>query len=84
MVFNGSNKGNQNGIGTGERIFHEKVLKKMDIKKVDLLLKYILPAAGQEDFGNQEVGPIHLIKYVYLADLAFAERHRGGTFAGAL
>jgi hypothetical protein len=33
----------------------------MDIKKVDLLLKYILAAAGQEDYGNREVRPIHLI-----------------------
>jgi hypothetical protein len=42
----------------------------MDINKVDLLLKYILAIAGREDYGNREVGPIHLIKYVYLADLA--------------
>jgi hypothetical protein len=42
----------------------------MDVKKVDLILKYILAAAGQEDFSNREVGPIHLVKYVYLADLA--------------
>ena len=28
----------------------------MDINKVDRLLKYILAAAGQEDFGNWEVG----------------------------
>jgi hypothetical protein len=34
----------------------------MDINKVDLLLKYILAAAGQEDFGNWEVGPFHLVK----------------------
>lgn len=47
----------------------------MDINKVDLLLKYILTAAGQEDSGHREVGPIHLVKYVYLADLAFAEGH---------
>ena len=37
----------------------------MDINKVDLLLKYIPAAAGQEDFGNREVrlppviDPIH-------------------------
>jgi len=49
----------------------------MDIKRVDLLLKYILTAAGQEDLGQQELGPIHLIKYVYLADLIFAEKHGG-------
>jgi hypothetical protein len=54
----------------------------MDIHKVDQLLKYILVAAGQEDYGNLEVGPIHLIKYVYLADLAFAEKHGGEIFTG--
>ena len=42
----------------------------MDMHKVDQLLKYVLVAAGQEDYGNREVGPIHLVKYVYLADLA--------------
>ena len=30
-------------------------LRKMDIKRVDLLIKYIL-AEGQEDCGNREVG----------------------------
>jgi hypothetical protein len=54
----------------------------MNINKVDLLLKYILAVAGQEDYGNREVGPIHLIKYVYLADLAFAEKHGGETDHG--
>ncbi len=54
----------------------------MDNNKVDLLLKYILAAEGQEDYGNREVGPIHLVKYVYLADLAFAEKHSGETFTG--
>ena len=47
----------------------------MEINKVDLLLKYILASSGQEDYGNREVGPIYLIKYVYSADLAFAEKH---------
>ena len=46
----------------------------MNIKNVHLLLKYILLAAGQEDPGNRELGPIHLIKYVYLADLIFPEK----------
>jgi hypothetical protein len=50
------------------------------IQKIDLVLAYILAAAGQENFGNQEVGPIHLIKYLYLADLAFAEANNGETF----
>jgi hypothetical protein len=55
----------------------------MDIKRVDLLLKYILPAAGQEDPGNRELGPIHLIKYTYLADLIFAEKHGGESYTCA-
>ncbi len=55
----------------------------MDIKRVDLLLKYILTAAGQEDFGHRELGPIHLIKYVYLADLIFAEKQGRETYTGA-
>jgi hypothetical protein len=37
-------------------------IRKMDINKVDLLLKYILAAAGQEDYGNRKVGPFHLDK----------------------
>ncbi len=55
---------------TQRRTLRRQEHQKMDINKVDLLLKYILAAAGEEDFGNREVGPIHLIKYVYLADLA--------------
>lgn len=55
----------------------------MDTVKVDLILKYVLAAAGQEDVGNQELGPIHLVKYVYLADLSFAETHGGETLTGA-
>ena len=56
----------------------------MDTKRFDLLLKYILAAAGQEDPGHRELGPIHLIKYLYLADLIFAEKHGGETYTGAL
>ena len=44
-----------------------------------LLLKYALAVAGQEKPGNRELGAIHLVKYVYLADLAYADRHRGDT-----
>jgi hypothetical protein len=49
----------------------------MDINRVDLLIKYIFAAAGQEDYAYREVRPIHLVKYVYCADLAFAEKHGG-------
>jgi hypothetical protein len=55
----------------------------MDFSKTDLLLAYVLAVAGQEEAGNREIGAIHLIKYVYLADLAFAEAHGGKTFTGA-
>ncbi len=54
----------------------------MDINKVDLVLKYILAALGQEHYGNREVGPIHLVKYVYLSDLVFAEKYDGETDHG--
>jgi hypothetical protein len=54
----------------------------MDSYKVDLLIKFALTAAGQEDPGNRELGPIHLVKYVYLGDLAYAKRFKGETFTG--
>ena len=53
-----------------------------DTSNVDRIIQFTLCVAGQEDFGEQELGPIHLIKYVYLADLAYAERHQGVTFTG--
>lgn len=52
--------------------------------KVDLILQYVILLAGEEDdFFDRQLGPIHLIKYVYLADLAFARRNRGETYTGA-
>ena len=55
----------------------------IDSARVDLLLQYALAVAGQEDdFAHRELGPIHLLKHVYLADLAHADRHRGETFTG--
>ena len=55
----------------------------MDTGKVDLVLQYALLVAGDEDnVWDRQLGPIHLIKYVYLADLAFAETHAGATFTG--
>jgi hypothetical protein len=53
-----------------------------DEKKIDLLLQYILCAAGQMDWESRELGMIHLLKYVYLADLHYAEHHEGKTFTG--
>ena len=54
-----------------------------DISKVDQLIQYIILTAGQEDDRfDRELGPIHLIKYLYLADLSYAALHDGKTFTG--
>lgn len=56
----------------------------MDLARVDQVIQFALLEAGrQDDRFERELGPIHLIKYVYLADLAHAERHDGETFTGA-
>lgn len=55
----------------------------MDISRVDKIIQYALLVAGEEDdFPDRQLGPIHLIKYVYLADLAYAKNHGGETFTG--
>lgn len=56
----------------------------MDQKRVDLLIQYVLSVAAQGwgDYEDKEVGRIHIIKYVYLADLAYAMRHGSETFTG--
>lgn len=54
-----------------------------DIHKIDQVIQYSLLVAGEEDdYTDRDLGPIHLIKYVYLADLVFAERNSGETFTG--
>jgi len=55
----------------------------MDVAKLDLMLRYILAVAGEEECGNRELGPLQLIKYVYIGDLAYAELHQGRTFTEA-
>jgi hypothetical protein len=56
----------------------------MDKARVDLVLQFALLEAGrQDDPFERELGPIHLIKYVYLADLTYASAHGGHTFTGA-
>jgi len=48
-----------------------------------LLIQYALLVAGENDEPNErQLGPIHLIKYVYLGDLAFARRNAGKTYTG--
>ena len=45
------------------------------------LFQHILASAAlSEDFRGRQLGPIHFLKYAYLADLAFAERNEGETF----
>lgn len=54
----------------------------MDTARVDLLIRYAIGVASLKDSGEREMGEIHILKYVYLADLAYAERNGGNTFTG--
>jgi hypothetical protein len=55
----------------------------LDQDRIDKLIQFALLVAGRNDEPfERELGPIHLIKYVYLADLAYAERRSGETFTG--
>lgn len=55
----------------------------MDTRKVDLIIQYALAVASEaEDYRERELGPIHLLKYVYLADLGHAQSE-GSSFTGA-
>lgn len=52
-------------------------------EKIDQIIQYSLLVAGeQDDYIERQLGPIHLVKYVYLADLAYAERREGETYTG--
>jgi hypothetical protein len=54
----------------------------MDSKKVERLIQFALIVASEEDDSfSQQLGAIHLLKYVYLADLAYAERN-GQSYTG--
>lgn len=58
-------------------------LTAFDPTRLDQLFQYALATAAQaEDFKDRELGPIHLLKYAYLADLAYAERNDGVTYTG--
>ncbi len=53
-----------------------------DLSRVDKIIQYVLQVAGdQDDFRDQQLGPTHFIKYVYLADLAYARSHDGTTYS---
>ena len=54
-----------------------------DFSRVDLVLQFALLIAGEEDERfDRQLGPIHLIKYVYLADLSYAQKNDGATYTG--
>lgn len=54
-------------------------------EKVDLIIQFSLLVAGQsDDYRNRQLGPIHFVKYVYLADLFFSMENEGQTFTGIL
>ena len=52
-------------------------------RRIDEIFQYALArAARADDSRDRELGPIHLLKYAYLADLAFAKRNGGATYTG--
>lgn len=61
-----------------------KYAMSFDSSHADLIIQYALLLAGEEDeHFDRQLGPIHLIKYVFLADLAHARRCTGKSFTGA-
>ena len=47
------------------------------------IIQFTLLCAGEEeDYADRSLGKIHFIKYVYLADLAYAKKHNGQTYTG--
>jgi len=55
----------------------------MNQELVDRLLQFAVACAAEEDFPNHELRPIHLLKYLYLADLEYAKENNGETYTGA-
>jgi hypothetical protein len=50
-------------------------------ERIDQIIIFSLLEANREDDPwDRELGPIHLVKYVYLADLAYSEYHNGKTY----
>jgi len=55
----------------------------IDQAHLDAVFQATLALAGEaDDWKERELGPLHLLKYAYLADLAFAEQNDGATFTG--
>jgi len=48
-----------------------------------LIIQYTLAIAAQEEgYDEKDLGPIHFVKYVYLADMEYAKHNNGETFTG--
>lgn len=55
----------------------------MNESKVKKIIQYTLAISSQEDeYYEKDLGPIHFIKYVYLADMEYARFNNGETFTG--
>ncbi len=55
----------------------------MNRERVRDLYAYALAiAAGADEWTDRELGPIHLLKFAYLADLEWASRNDGETWTG--
>jgi len=55
----------------------------VDAARIEAVLGYALAVAAQaDDWQQRELGPIHLLKYLYLADLGYAQTHGGESFTG--
>lgn len=47
------------------------------------MVRYALAIAAEaDDYRDRELGLIHLLKYIYLGDMAFAEEHEGESYSG--
>lgn len=60
-----------------------RVSDMINTARVDKIIQYALAVASEQDFGDRELGPIHFVKYVYVADLEYAKSHDGVTYTGA-
>lgn len=59
------------------------VSTQLDPARLESVYQATLALAAEADgWQDRELGPIHLLKYAYLADLAFAEMGDGKTFTG--
>jgi hypothetical protein len=54
----------------------------MHLDRIAQIIRFALARARREDHGYGDLGMIHLIKLLYLADLAYARTHAGETYTG--